>query len=239
MFQIVLLSIVFLLCFVFSVFAEEKEEAKLEEIVVTGEKFIVPTKQTGETVYTGTEITRKGLDISEKGKSNIYEAISILPGVVFESADANNLATEQANIRIRGVRGYLGTMTVEGIPNYGGNPIGPRAYIYDLENFDSIAVYKGAVPGDLGVGVGNRGGAIELKPKWALEKMGFTISQSLGSFEYKRTYMRFDTGEFYPSGSRLSLSYSYTGQDKWKGPGDIGPRNNLNLTFVQPIWKNL
>ena len=240
MFQIVLLCIVFLFCFVFPAFAEEKEEAKLEEIVVTGEKLIVPTKQTGETVYTGTEITRKGLDLSgEKGKSSIYEAISILPGVVFESPDANNLATEQSNVRIRGVRGYLGAMTVEGIPNYGGNPMGPRAYIYDLENFDSIAVYKGAVPADLGVGVGNRGGAIELKPKWASEKMGFTISQSAGSFEYKRTYMRFDTGEFYPSGSRLSLSYSYTGQDKWKGPGDIGPRNNLNLTFVQPIGKNI
>lgn len=229
-----------------SVFGEEIKEEKVEkveklpEIMVAGKKLIVPTRQAGETVYTGTEITKKGLDLSgEKGKSSIYEAISILPGVVFESPDANNLAAEQAKIRIRGVTGMLGAMTVEGIPNYGGNPMGPRAYIYDLENFNSIAVYKGAVPADLGVGVGDRGGAIELRPMWASKKMGFAISQSIGSFKYKRTFMRFDTGELYPSGSRLSLSYSYTEQDKWKGPGDIGPRNNLNFTFVQPIGENV
>ncbi|GAB5046486.1 TonB-dependent receptor [Thermodesulfovibrio sp. TK110] len=234
-----LLCIMFVLCLILPVFAEEKDE-KLEEIVVTGEKIVVPTKQTGETVYTGTEITTKGIELSgERGKTNVYEAISILPGVVFESADANNLATEQANIRIRGVRGYLGAMTVEGIPNYGGNPMGPRAYIYDIENFQSIAVYKGAVPADLGSGVGNRGGAIELRPLWAQKEIGLKLSQSIGSFEYKRTYLRFDSGEIKPTDTRFSLSYSFTGQDKWKGPGEIGPRNNLNFTFVQPIGKNI
>ncbi|WP_353684689.1 Plug domain-containing protein [Thermodesulfovibrio sp. 3907-1M] len=233
------LCIMFVLCLFLPVFAEEKD-AKLEEIVVTGEKIVVPTKQTGETVYTGTEITTKGIELSgERGKTNVYEAISILPGVVFESVDANNLATEQANIRIRGVRGYLGAMTVEGIPNYGGNPMGPRAYIYDLENFQSIAVYKGAVPADLGSGVGNRGGAIELRPLWAQKEIGLKLSQSIGSFEYKRTYLRFDSGEIKPTDTRFSLSYSFTGQDKWKGPGEIGPRNNLNFTLVQPIGKNI
>ncbi len=194
-----LLCIMFVLSLILPVFAEEKD-ANLEEIVVTGEKIVVPTKQTGETVYTGTEITPKGIELSgQKGKTNVYEAISILPGVVFESSDANNLATEQTNIRIRGVRGYLGAMTVEGIPNYGGNPMGPRAYIYDLENFQSIAVYKGAVPADLGSGVGNRGGAIELRPLWAQKEIGLKLSQSIGSFEYKRTYLRFDSGEIKPT----------------------------------------
>ncbi|MGB9794597.1 TonB-dependent receptor [Caldisericum exile] len=231
--------IMFVLSPILPVFAEEKD-AKLEEIVVTGEKIVVPTKQTGETVYTGTEITTKGIELSgERGKTNVYEAISILPGVVFESADANNLATEQAQIRIRGVRGDLGAMTVEGIPNYGGNPMGPRAYIYDLENFQSIAVYKGAVPADLGSGVGNRGGAIELRPLWAQKEMGLKLSQSVSSFEYRKTYFRFDSGEIKPIETRFSLSYSYTDQDKWKGPGEIGPRNNINFTFVQPIGKNI
>ncbi|WP_297212161.1 MULTISPECIES: TonB-dependent receptor [Thermodesulfovibrio] len=218
----------------------EQQETRLPEVVVTGEKIVVPTKQTGETVYTGTEITTKGIELSgERGKINVYESISLLPGIVFESSDANNMATEQTNVRIRGVRGYLGAMTVEGIPNYGGNPIGPRAYIYDLENFESIAVYKGAVPADLGSGIGNRAGAIELRPLWADEKFGAKLSQSVGSFEYKRTFLRLDSGKIGPVDTRLSMSYSYTGQDKWKGPGDVGPRNNFNLTLVQPIGKNV
>ncbi|MCS7215681.1 MAG: TonB-dependent receptor [Thermodesulfovibrio sp.] len=227
-----------LFCFNF-VMAEEKD-AKLPEVIVTGERIITPTKQTNETVYTGTEITTKGIELAgERGKTNIYESISLLPGIVFESVDANNLTTEQSNIRIRGVRGYLGAMTVEGIPNYGGNPMGPRAYIYDIENFESIAVYKGAIPADLGSGVGNRAGAIELRPLWAEEKFGFRVSQAVGSFEYKRTFFRLDSGKIEPTNTKLSLSYSFTGQDKWKGPGEIGPRNNFNVTFVQPIGKNL
>ncbi|HQD37012.1 MAG TPA: TonB-dependent receptor [Thermodesulfovibrio thiophilus] len=220
--------------------AGQQNDTKLPEVVVTGEKIMTPTKQTGETVYTGTELTTKGLELSgERGKTNIYEAISILPGVVFESPDSNNLATEQTNIRVRGIRGYLGAMTVEGIPNYGGNPMGPRAYIYDLENFESISLYKGAVPGDLGVGVGNRGGAIELRPLWADEKFGLKLSQSVGSFEYKRTFLRLDSGTIGSVQTRLSLSYSFTEQDKWKGPGDIGPRNNFNFTFVQPVGETI
>lgn len=186
-------------CFIFifvlilnvSVFAGEKKELILDEIKIIGEKVTVPTKQTGDTVYTGTVITQKGIELSgEKGKSNVYEAISILPGIVFESPDVNNLTGEQSNIRIRGVSGTLGAMTVEGIPNYGGNPMGPRSYIYDLENFESIAVYKGAIPADLGSGVGNRGGAIELRPKWATKDFRFLTSQSVGSYEYKKTFLK-------------------------------------------------
>jgi len=226
-----------ILCFVF---LSEKcmcAETNLGEITVTEDRIIQPTKQTTETVYTGVELTQKGMEISgEKAKTSVYDALNLVPGVCYESADPYNLAGEQGNIRIRGVRGYLGAMTVEGIPNYGGNPIGPRAYLYDLENFDSIALYKGAVPADLGVGVGDRGGAIELKPLWAKDKPAIKFSQSLGSYDYMRSYLRVDTGKT-PFDGKFALSYSYTEADKWKGPGETGPRNNFNFNYVQPVGK--
>jgi len=218
----------------------DKREVELEEIVIKEKKIVLPTKQAGETVYTGVEITKRGMELSgTKGTLNVYEVLSILPGVVFESSDPSNLAAENTNVRIRGIRGYLGGLTVQGIPNYGGNPIGPRAYVYDLENFESIAVYKGAIPADFGVGVGNRAGAIELRPAWAKEKTGIAFSQSFGSFNFYKSYVRVDTGKLHNLGSRLSAAYSYTESDKWKGPGNLGPRNNLNLTFVQPIREHL
>ena len=112
----------------------------LKEMVVTGEKLVTPTKQTNETVYTGSEITRKGLDAQgAKAAASVYEAINVLPGVSVEGVDPFGLAAEQKNIRVRGVRGYLGAMTVSGVPNYGGNPMGPREYLYDTENLESIA----------------------------------------------------------------------------------------------------
>jgi hypothetical protein len=52
---------------------------------------------------------------------------------------------------------------------------------------------------------------------------------------YSRTFFRVDSGALPTAGSRLSLSYSYTDAEKWKGPGDLGPRNNLNFMVEQPI----
>ncbi len=208
----------------------------LEEVVVTGEKLITPTKQTSETVYTGSEITKKGMEIQgAQGAISIYEAIDILPGISVESSDPYGLSAEQRSVRVRGVRGFLGSMTVEGVPNWGGNPMGPREYVYDAENIQSIAVYKGAVPADFGTGVGARGGAIELKPRWPEEKFGVNLSQGFGADSYSRTFLRLDTGEIPNIRTGLSMSYSYTDADKWKGDGSLGPRNNVNLMLKQPV----
>jgi iron complex outermembrane recepter protein len=217
------------------VYAQE-EAAPLEEIVVTGEKLVTPTKQTGETVYTGKEITRKGMEIEgSKASTSVYEAADMLPGINVESPDPFGLAAEQRNVRVRGVRASLGAMSVEGVPNYGGNPIGPREYIYDMENMQGIAVYKGAIPSDLGTGVGGRGGVFELRPRWPEKKFGFEASQAYGSWDYQRSFFRIDSGSLPVTGTRLSSSFSYTEADKWKGPGDLGPRKNVNFMLSQPV----
>lgn len=208
----------------------------LDDVVVTATKLVTPTKQTNETVYTGSEITREGLDaLGSKAAVSVYEAINILPGISVESIDPYGLAAEQKNIRVRGVRGFLGAMTVAGVPNYGGNPMGPREYIYDTENFDSIAVYKGAVPADLGTGVGARGGAVELRPRWPEQKFGMNVSQGIGTGNYTRSFIRLDSGNLPQTGTGLSLSLSHTDAEKWKGSGDLGPRKNANLMVRQPL----
>lgn len=208
----------------------------IPDVVVTSDRILEPTRQADETVYTGTEITTRGIEVQgARAASSVYEAMNVLPGVHAESTDGYGLAAEQRNLRIRGVRGYLGALTLEGVPNYGNNPIGPRDYLYDMENIESISVYKGAVPGDIGTGVGSRGGAIVLKPNWAREKFGVRLSQSLGTDAFMRTFGRIDSGSLNAADTRFSVSYSFSQADKWKGPGKIGPRNNVNLTFAQPI----
>lgn len=219
---------------------KEEEKAKkveeLPEIVVKAERIVTPTKETAETVYTGTGITKKGIELSgEKGSSNVWSVLNFLPGVFFESPDPTRLSSTQRTITIRGVRGNFGTMSVEGVPVYGGNPIGPREYIFDLDNLKAIDVYKGVIPVDLGTGSGTRGGTVELKPKWAKDKAGLEFKQSLGMNDYAKTFARIDSGKITPWGTKFSLSYSYTEADKWRGKGEIGPRNNVNFTLVQPI----
>jgi len=232
------LTAVFLVMAAMSAYAGESDTDKvvLEDVVVTGTKLVTPTKQTNETVYTGSEITRDGVGaLGSKAAVSVYEAINILPGVTVESIDPYGLAAEQKNIRVRGVRGFLGAMTVAGVPNYGGNPMGPREYIYDTENFDSIAVYKGAVPADLGTGVGARGGAVELRPRWPEQEFGISLNQGIGTNNYSRSFIRLDSGSLPQTGTGLSLSLSHTDAEKWKGPGDLGPRKNANLMVRQPI----
>ncbi|MEW6595543.1 MAG: TonB-dependent receptor [Thermodesulfobacteriota bacterium] len=212
----------------------------LPEITVSGGKIITPTRQPGETVFTGSEVTAQGIEMQgARAATSVYGAVDILPGIHVESADSNGLAAETNNVRVRGVRTILGALTVEGVPNYGGNPIGPRDYLYDLENMRGISVYKGAVPGDIGTGVGSRGGAVELRPDWPHDNAGYRFSQSFGSNDYSRTFLRLDSGSISPAGTRVSGSVSYTDADKWRGPGSLGPRKNANLALEQPVGDRL
>jgi iron complex outermembrane receptor protein len=227
---------VFLVTVFTSLTALAEDVITLEDIVVTEKRLVKPTKQTDETVYTGSEITKEGLEAQgAKAAISVYEAVNVLPGISVESVDPYALAADQKNIRIRGVRGWFGAMTVSGVPNWGYNPIGPRDYLYDMENFEGIAVYKGAVPADLGTGVGARGGVVELRPRWPEDKRGVDISQSLGEDHYSRTFLRLDSGALPTVGTRLSLAGSYTDAEKWKGPGDLGPRKNANIMLSHTI----
>ncbi len=209
---------------------------QLSEVLVTGERVVSPTRQMDETVYTGSEISRKGIELQgPKADASVYEAINLLPGLNYEGADGRGLSVEQGGLRTRGIKGMLGALTVAGVPNYGGNPIGPRDYLYDLENMESIAIYKGAVPADIGTGVGSRGGAIELRPDWPHQKFGARLSQGFGSDNYYRTFLRLDSGRLSVTETSLSGSYSYSQADKWRGSGELGPRHNFNLALSQPV----
>ena len=210
--------------------------ADIEKVTIEAEKLVTPTKQANESVYTGTEVTSKGIELQgAKASTSVYESLSVLPGVNVENPDSSGLAIEQASVRMRGVKSSMGALTVEGVPNYGGNPIGPRDYLYDMENMDSLSVYKGGVPADIGTGVGSRGGAITLHPKWASKEFGIDIAQTIGSNDYTKSYFRLDSGMLNESGTRFSGAVSYAQADKWRGEGDLGPRINGNFSVVQPI----
>ena len=209
---------------------------ELEKIEVEADRLITPTMQANETVYTGSEVTQKGMELQgTKATTNVYEAIGLLPGISVETPDSSGLAIEQSSVRMRGVKSSMGALSVEGVPNYGGNPIGPRDYLYDMENMESISIYKGGVPADIGTGVGSRGGAITLHPRWAEKEFGFDVSQSIGSNDYTKSYFRLDSGILNESGTRFSGSLSYAEADKFRGEGELGPRVNGNVSLVQPI----
>lgn len=216
------------------------DRVTLAPVLVTADRLITPTKQADETVYTGTELTAKGIENQgSKASMRVHDAIDLLPGVNSESPDGTGLAIEQSSVRLRGVRSNLGGMTVEGVPNWGGNPIGPRDYLYDMENMASVSVYKGAIPADIGAGVGSRGGSLVLRPHWPGDRFGALLSQTLGSEDFSRTFLRMESGRLGETGTRLAGAISMSDADKWRGPGELGPRVNANLNLVQSLGHNL
>lgn len=83
--------------------------------------------------------------------------------------------------------------------------------------------------------MGARGGAIELRLRWPEQTFGADFSQGFGADHYTRTFLRLDSRTLPATKTGLSLSCSRTAADKWKGPGDLGPRNNFNFTALQPV----
>lgn len=211
-------------------------DAASDTLVVTGRPLVAPTRETTETVATGTEVTREGLDaMGLSAAASVYQAIDLLPGLSVTGADAYGLSVEQRGVRTRGVRSILGALTFAGVPNYGGNPMGPRDYVVDVENLAGIAVYQGAVPSGLATGVGARGGVIDLRPIWARQQAAAQVTQALGASSYRRTFLRVDSGQVLAGGPLLAFSASHTGADKWKGAGESGPRRNLAFTASQAL----
>ncbi len=236
--KIVIIFICSIISFYFSsIYAENSKIFSLAPIEVK-ENLISPTKQQGDVMFTGNSVKKNSFIFSGTGSANsVYQAISILPDINIDLDDPYGLSDKR--MRIRGTSDYFAGLTIDGIPNYGIMPIGPRDYIYDTENFQEIKVYSGAVPSDLMSGSGNRGGAIEIKIKEPSDKTGIYFKQSLGSFSYSKTFLRFDSGNFSKLFPKFYLSGSYTDADKWKGDGKLGPRKNFNIGFSKKFNKLL
>ncbi|MBN2705267.1 MAG: Plug domain-containing protein, partial [Deltaproteobacteria bacterium] len=194
---------------------------------------ISPTRQEGDLLYTGSEITPDGLELAGiGGLSSVYQAFSVLPGLDPELIDPSGIGG--AELRLRGIRSMFAGMSVEGIPNYGIMGIGPRDYLYDLENMESLKLYRGAAPAPLSSGTGNRGGTIALSYAGPTETFGLELEQSLGSHSLSRSFLRLDSGRL-PTAGRAFVSTSHTEADKWKGKGEVGGREHLTIGLQQPL----
>ncbi|MBC2695109.1 MAG: TonB-dependent receptor [Desulfobacteraceae bacterium] len=223
--------IFFLILATNSIAGDEGKKVYSLGTITVQDQLILPTRQAGDSLYTGSSVTRKGLELlGTPAETSIYNTLSILPGTNVESLDPYGLS--HSYTRVRGLKDrYIG-MTVEGVPNYGIMSIGAREHIYDTQNVKSVSLYKGASPADLGTGSGNRGGAIELQLRRPENEIGAEITQSLGSDNFMRTFLRVDSGKL-PTKTKFFASYSYSKADKWKGEGELGPRDHITLGLSQ------
>ncbi|MGM0573811.1 MAG: TonB-dependent receptor plug domain-containing protein, partial [Bacteroidota bacterium] len=159
---------------------------QIGEVVIQG-GITGPVRRAGDALFTGSAITREGISLMGISANNsVYNSLDIMPGITIEGNDAYGLSDK--TVRIRGIRSTFSGMTIEGFPNYGIMPIGARDDIYDMENINSVSVYKGAAPADLGTATGSKGGVIELKYKRPADTLKVNLQHTAGSSAYLRSF---------------------------------------------------
>lgn len=149
--------------------------------------------------------------------ANSFQIIENLPGVNTFNYDATGLFG--GGIRIRGFAGDQLGYTINGAPvNDSGNfAVYPQEYT-DTENLCEVFVTQGATDTD-SPHVGASGGNIGMVTCAPKDEFGVRAAQSFGQLNYRRSFVRVDTGKVGPSNLKAFISYSKATADKFKGAG--------------------
>ncbi len=182
--------------------------------------------------------TAKGIKIfGRQGNINVFKIIEISPSVNYTAVD--NLGTNENgfhdSVRIRGKKqtGPGSVKSYDGVP-ISGNPGGGKT-IFDMENIESVDLYKGYIPVDKGLGFSNLAGKVDMNIRRPEHAFGSDLSQTTGSDNFQRSFLRLDAGDM---GNVSAFgSFSYTTSDKYKGEGDLKRTNGALGMVCQPTDK--
>jgi len=172
--------------------------------------------------------------LSTHANMNPYTVIAFSPSVNFTPVDTvgSNEPSFHDPIRIRGKSqsGPGGVYMINGMP-LSSNPGGGK-HMIDMENIASLDLLKGYLPVDKNLGFSSLIGKVDLNILNAKKEAGATLSQSLGSYDFKRTFVRFDTGKI---GDFSAFgSFSVISNEKYKGEGDLQRLNGMVGLSYEP-----
>lgn len=161
-------------------------------------------------------ITRDAIAKASPG-ANFTQMIGSIPGVNAQTDDVTGLAN--GHYSIRGFDSSDIGMTLNGAPITDSGSYSVYATEYgDSENMGDITVLQGIPDIDM-PDSGASGGHIGWATIDPSHKAGVDFTQSIGSNDYRRTFVRLNTGDTGPV--RSWISYSRNTADKWRGPGDM------------------
>lgn len=206
------------LCSVPALWAQQSAPTDVGRIAVESQAGGTPT---GLIVQEDTPKARSSVNrahlVTLNPSSNPYQAIEMLPGVNTFSHDATGLFG--GGLRVRGANSDQMGFTINGAPvNDSGNfAVYPQEYT-DTENLCEVFVTQGSTDTEA-PHVGASGGNVGMVTCAPADKFGVRLSQSLGSLNFSKTFLRVDTGKFANDSAKAFISYSKADVDKFKGPG--------------------
>jgi iron complex outermembrane receptor protein len=232
-FQLSLLSIALLGTGYFSSALAQKAPTDVGTVKITGEGDALGNGLLidEDSVKTKSTVTKAMID-KERPTANAYQVLNLMPSVNASSYDATGLFG--GNLRVRGFDSSQMGFTINGAPvNDSGNfAIYPQEYS-DIENMCEVFITQGSVDTDaphVGASGGNVG-MVSCSPK---DTFGGRFTGSLGDLNFKRSFLRLDTGligKEHPF--KAFVSYSAAQVDKFKGLGGA----NRHHVDVGLDWK--
>jgi len=172
-------------------------------------------------------ITRDAIVHAAPG-ATFVQLIDSIPGVNASTDDNNGLAN--GNYSIRGFTSDEVGTTVNGAPiNDSGNYKVYSTEYGDTENIGDITVLQGYPDVDSPIS-GAAGGSIAWATIDPSHKPGIDVTQTFGSEDYRRTFVRLNTGD--TGAFRSWLSYSNNQSNLWRGPGS----QNTSKVDGKTIW---
>jgi iron complex outermembrane recepter protein len=198
--------------------ATQRDVKQMSEVTVQGQSLslgggLMSVQTAPKAVST---ITRDAIEKASPG-SNFTQMIGSIPGVNAATDDITGLANGHYSIR-----GYDSSdigMTVNGAPITDTGSYSVYATEYgDSENMGDITVLQGIPDIDM-PDSGASGGHIGWATIDPSHQGGVDFTQSLGSNDYRRTFVRLNTGDMGPV--RSWVSFSDNTANMWRGQGPL------------------
>jgi len=171
---------------------------------------------------------------TEKDRStgNLYQAMSMLPGINSFNHDATGLFG--GGLTVRGFNSDQMGLAINGVPvnDSGSYSVFPQEYA-DNENLCTQSVSQGNPDVD-SPHIGATGGGVTITSCDPTDAQRVRAAVTLGQLNLRRVFLRGDTGRFMNDKAKVFLSVSHTSADKWKGPGEA-KKDHIDAAFTYDI----
>jgi iron complex outermembrane receptor protein len=161
---------------------------------------------------------------------SVFQSLNQIPGVNFTNSDP--FGTSGGNLRIRGFDGSRISVTFDGVPlNDSGNYALFTNQMLDSELIDRVDVNLGTTDVDSPTASAT-GGTVAYRTRRPTEEFSGQATLAMGDHDYRRAFLRLDSGAFGPWDTKSFFAASYQAYDKFKGPGDL-QKKQVNLGLRQ------
>ena len=209
------------------------EKIVVNDIQTDNEQLVADANKTAKS-NTQSFVQKSLSTLSTQANMNPYTVVQFSPSVNFTPVDetGSNEPSYHDSIRIRGKSqsGPGGVYMIDGMP-VSSNPGGGKEML-DMENLSSIDLYKGYLDTDKNLGFSSLIGKVDMNVLAPQNKFNTDISQSIGSDNFRRTFLRIDSGKI--GDFKLFGSFSSLSSDKTKGEGDQHRLNGILGLEYQP-----